>query len=122
MLITRVLQKVAAEAPRRRGLPEARYLWLTAQLIPNRVVQDRALKPIGVLQVLAYIIVAGCWAVVLTWKWSNIKDWFHAPELGARLTEVASGSGSVPLSFLVIVGGLLCITSVVVMHSVLAEE
>lgn len=122
VLISRVLRSVAAESPRRRSLPEARYFWLTARLIPNQAIQDRALKPMGILQVIAHVIVALCWAVVLTWKWSGIREWFAAPDLGARLMEAFAGAGPVSIPFLVFVGGLLCITTVVVMHSVFAED
>lgn len=122
LLVSEVLKRVAEDSPRRRTLPEARYFWLTSQLMPNRAVQERALKPMSVLQVAAHTIVALCWAFIITWKWTTIKSWVGAPDLPGRVMDAALGAGAVPLSFLAIVGGLLCITTVVVLHSVFAEE
>ncbi len=65
---------------------------------------------------------AFCWAVLITWKWPNIRSWFNAPDALARSLDAVKGAGSVPLSSLVLVGGLPCITTLVILHNVLAEE
>lgn len=122
MLVSSVLKRISAEAPRRRDLPDANYFWITWQLMPDRVDQERASKPMGFLQVLAYSIVAICWAALITWKWPQIQDWVKGPDIAGRLLEAASGSASVSFSMVFLVVGLLAITSVVIMHSVLAEE
>ena len=122
MLISAVLKRTAEDVPRRRDLPDPHYLWLTSQLMPNVAAQERALKPMGLLQIGAHTIVALCWAGVITWKWNAIRSWFDAPDAAARLLDAVFGAGSLPLSLIVLVGGLLCITTVVILHGVLAEE
>ena len=122
MLISSVLKRVAAEAPRRRELPDAHHFWITSQLMPNRAVQERVSRPMGVLQVLAYTVVAICWAGLITWKWPQIQNWVQGPDVTGRLLDAASGAASVSFSMVFLVGGLLAITRVVIMHSVLAEE
>ena len=122
MLITSALKRVAEDAPRRRDLPEASYFWLTSQLMPNRVVEDRALKPLGILQIAAYSVVAICWALLITLKWPQIQNWVNGPDVATKLLDAARGAAPISFSMLFLVGGLLAITSVVILHNVFAEE
>jgi hypothetical protein len=105
-------------------LPDPSVVWLKAQLLRDIAVADRATRPMNSIQMSAYLIVAACWAAVLTWKWDVIERWLHRLTpgrfvLGASTDAAAS---SISVTFL---GALIVLSSVTIMvalHTILAEE
>ena len=49
-------------------LPDPAVLWLKARLLQSNAAVERASLPITRLQIAAYLIIAACWAALLTWK------------------------------------------------------
>jgi hypothetical protein len=114
----------AAMPDREHILPDPSVVWLKAQLLRDMAVADRATRPMNSIQMSAYLIVAACWAAVLTWKWDVIERWLHRLTpgrfvLGASTDAAAS---SISVTFL---GALIVLSSVTIMvalHTILAEE
>ena len=99
-------------------------LWLKARLLQSNAAVERAALPITRLQIAAYLIIAACWAALLTWKSAALQLWINhfSPShvlLGATSAE-ATASLSVTALFAVIV--LASATVGVAMHTILAEE
>jgi hypothetical protein len=105
-------------------LPDPAVLWLKARLLQSNAAVERASLPITRLQIAAYLIIAACWAALLTWKSAALQVWVNrfSPAhviLGATGTD-ATASLSVTVLFAVIV--LASATVGVAMHTILAEE
>ena len=102
-------------------LPEPSVLWLKAQILGGRVAVDRASRPLNVLQIVAYLFVAGGWAAMLTWKWADLQRWL----LGFTPTEIAHSlaqSASLSITFLLTVVVLATMTVMLALHTILAED
>jgi hypothetical protein len=104
-------------------LPDPAVLWLKARLLQSNAAVQRASLPITRLQIAAYLIIAACWAALLTWKSAALQIWINrfSPShvlLGAGAD--ATASLSVTVLFAVIV--LASATVGVAMHTILAEE
>jgi hypothetical protein len=105
-------------------LPDPAVLWLKARLLQSNAAVERASLPITRLQIAAYLIIAACWAALLTWKSAALQVWINhfSPThviLGATGAD-ATASLSVTVLFAVIV--LASATVGVAMHTILAEE
>ena len=115
-----------AELPDREHLlPDPSVVWLKAQLLRDIANADRATRPMTNLQMGAYLIVAACWAGVLTWKWDSISHWLHRLTpgqvvLGTSIDVAGSTSFSIMFVFAIVV--LLSLTIMVALHTILAEE
>jgi hypothetical protein len=109
---------------RQHILPDPAVLWLKAKLLQSKMVVDRASLPITRLQIAAYLIIAACWAALLTWKSSALQLWINhfSPGhlvLGATGAE-ATKSLSLGVLFAIVI--LSSATMGVAMHTILAEE
>jgi hypothetical protein len=105
-------------------LPDPAVLWLKARLLQSKTAVERASLPITRLQIAAYLIIAACWAALLTWKSAALQLWINhfSPThviLGATGAD-ATASLSVTVLFALIV--LASATVGVAMHTILAEE
>ena len=105
-------------------LPDPAVLWLKARLLQSKAAVERASLPITRLQIAAYLIIAACWAALLTWKSAALQLWINrfSPThviLGATGAD-ATASLSVTVLFALIV--LASATVGVAMHTILAEE
>lgn len=99
---------------RTHPLPDPSLLWLKARLLQNRAAVERVSLPITRLQIAAYIVVAACWAALLTWKSSAVEAWLSG--------RVLLGSVPFSLTVVVIILMLASATVAVAMHTILAEE
>lgn len=105
-------------------LPDPAVLWLKARLLQSNAAVERAALPINRLQIAAYLIIAACWAGLLTWKSAALQLWINrfSPAhviLGATGAD-ATASLSVTVLFALLV--LASATVGVAMHTILAEE
>jgi hypothetical protein len=105
-------------------LPDPAVLWLKARLLQSNAAVERAALPITRLQIAAYLIIAACWAALLTWKSAALQVWINrfSPThviLGATGAD-ATASLSVTVLFALLV--LASATVGVAMHTILAEE
>lgn len=99
---------------RTHALPDPALLWLKARLMQNRAAVERVSLPITRAQIAAYVVVAACWAALLTWKSAALESW-----IGGKMLLT-----SLPFSLSVVVTVLMLASATVVlaMHTILAEE
>lgn len=111
----------ARMSDREHILPDPAIIWLKAKLLQNTKEVNRVTRPITVMQMAAYAIVAAGWAVVLLWKWDAIEAWLHTFTPSGMVARVA-GAQSLSMSFFAIVLVLASMTVTLAMHTILAEE
>ena len=116
------MAQLARPDERRHKLPDPSVVWLKAQLLGGTSSAERVTRPLNVVQVVAYAVVAAGWATVLTWKWNDLQRWFMSLT-PSGLAEGLSGSGaSLSVSILGILVMLATVTVVLAFHTILAEE
>jgi len=118
------MQQFAAIDDRQHGLPDPGTLWVKAKLLQTQAAMDRAARPITRVQIAAYLIVAGGWAALVTWKWSALSAWLNSftPShiiLGAAGAQAAT---SLSMTFFMAVIALASVTVMLAFHTILAEE
>jgi hypothetical protein len=118
------MQQFAAIDDRKHGLPDPGTLWVKAKLLQTQAAMDRASRPITRVQIASYLIVAGGWAALVTWKWSALSAWLNSftPQhiiLGAAGAQAAT---SLSMTFLMAVIALASVTVMLAFHTILAEE
>jgi hypothetical protein len=116
------MTEMARVEPRQHALPDPSVVWLKAQLLRQMAAADRASRPITIFQLVAYAVVAGGWAALVTWKWSALVEWVGS-WTPMHLVVTASGH-STPPSPAFFVGMLLLstMTAVLALHTILAED
>src|SRR5215472_15635228 len=72
------LKRLASIEDRAPKLPDANTLWVRAKLMQSTAAMERASRPITRFQIAAYLIVAGSWAALLTWKWNALQAWINS--------------------------------------------
>jgi hypothetical protein len=105
-------------------LPDPAVLWLKAKLLQSNAAVERASLPITRLQIASYLIIAACWAALLTWKSSTLQAWINHFSPGHMILGAAGAetSASLSLSVLFAIIVLASATVGVAMHTILAEE
>jgi hypothetical protein len=103
---------------REHRLPDPSIVWLKAKLMQGTAEASRATRPLTIIQMVSYLVVAGGWASVLMWKWDAIEKWIH----GLTPTGVISNTASLSLSFFGIVFVLASMTVMLALHTILAED
>jgi hypothetical protein len=115
------MSELSAIDERQHILPDPAVLWLKSRLLQNRIAVDRAAMPITQLQIAAYLIIAACWATLLTWKSAALQSWIaHLP--GRFILGASGASAAMPLTIVVALIALSSATVAVAMHTILAEE
>jgi len=107
-----------------RRLPDANSIWVKAKLLQSTAAAERASLPVTRVQVVSYLIVAGSWAALVTWKWSTLLAWINSLTpahiiLGAAGAETAR---SLSLTFVMALIALASVTVILAFHTILAEE
>ena len=72
----------------REPLPDAKIVWLRAQIAGETARRDRVLAPVMLARILVQVIIGVCSAGWLFWKW---------PEIGSALTRLVATLYPVPL-------------------------
>jgi hypothetical protein len=105
-------------------LPDPAVLWLKAKLLGTSAAVARAGLPITRLQIAAYLIIAACWAALLTWKSSALQLWINHFSPGHMILGAtgAETTTSLSLGVLFAIAILASATVGVAMHTILAEE
>lgn len=115
------MQRFSRTSERRPSLPDASVVWLKAQLLRSTLMAERVSRPLNVLQITSYLLVAGGWAAVLNWKWTDLQRWLFSftPD-----QVIGGAAGSVALSVPLLMGvvGLASMTLMLALHTILAEE
>jgi hypothetical protein len=116
------MNRFARTNERQHRLPDASVVWLKAQLLRGTVMAERVSRPLNILQVVAYVVVAGGWAALVTWKWAELQNWMltFTPRyvVGGLAGTQTAISG--PLMLAVVV--LASMTVMLALHTILAEE
>jgi len=115
----------AAMPDREHPLPDPSVVWLKAQLLRDIAIADRATRPMTSIQMGAYLIVAACWAAVLTWKWAAVDHWLQRLSPGRMVLGASAdvaASASISFTFVIALIVLCSITIMVALHTILAEE
>ena len=118
------MQAFAKIDDRRRPLPDANTLWVKARLLQSTAAMERASRPITRVQIAAYVIVAGSWAALLTWKWNSLSAWLNtfSPSRIVLAGAGASAATSLSLTFFMMLIALASVTVMLAFHTILAEE
>ncbi|HYI07688.1 MAG TPA: hypothetical protein VEK57_01345 [Thermoanaerobaculia bacterium] len=105
---------------REHMLPDPAIIWLKAKLLQGTVDTDRATRPLDLVQMLAYLVVAAGWAALLTWRWSTVELWVRS--LTPSGVQDVIGAGALSMSFFALVFVLASMTVMLGLHAILAEE
>ncbi|HEY0157695.1 MAG TPA: hypothetical protein VGF28_10460 [Thermoanaerobaculia bacterium] len=115
------MTRFARIGDREHMLPDPSVLWLKAKLLQGTIDANRAARPMDVVQMIAYVVVAGGWATVLLWRWSAIEAWMHRLTPAGMVQSVARAE-SLSMSFFAILFVLASMTVMLALHTILAEE
>lgn len=113
------LSKVDA---RQKSLPDPGVVWLKAQLLGGSAVADRIARPLNIIQMIAYGVVAAGWVALMTWKWGDLQRWLGSltpSGVAEGLGGTGAGLSGGVLMMLIV---LSTVTVVVAFHTILAEE
>ena len=115
------MKRLAQVDERQRKLPDPAVVWLKAQLLRGGALAERAARPLTIVQIVAYIVVAAGWASVLTWKWADLQQWILRFTPSGMVQGMAH-STSLSIAFLLMVVVLASMTVMLALHTILAED
>ena len=115
------MSRFARISDREHVLPDPQIVWLKAQLIQGPAEVARVSRPMNVLQLVAYLVVAGGWAALLTWKWDAVQAWVKGLTPAGMVQNMATGQ-SLSMSFFALLLVLATMTVTLALHTILAEE
>lgn len=115
------MTRFAGMRDREHVLPDPSIVWLKARLLQGSLDVARASRPMNAAQLLAYLVVAGGWAGLLTWKWDAIQSWLNSLT-PAALVNAGANAPSLSMSFFALIFVLGSMTVMVAMHTILAED
>ena len=116
------MQSIKEEPLGEPNLPSADFLWLKAQVLQQQKLAERAIEPMTFVQRIAYLVVAFCWALLITWKWPTIHLLTESFDASKLLALSFSGIAPGTLTFIVVLLGLTSVTAALTLHSVFAGE
>ena len=102
-------------------LPDPAIVWLKAKLLQGSADASRASRPLDVIQLVAYTIIAGGWAALLMWRWDAIKVWLGCLT-PAAVVNTGARAESLSMSFFAMLFVLASFTVMLALHTMLAEE
>lgn len=114
------MDRFASIGDREHRLPDASIVYLKAKLLQGTLDVRRASRPMDVVQMIAYLVVAGGWAALLTFKWKAIEAWLRAMSPSAIVLQHSTESLSVSLIAFVVL--LASMTVMLALHTIMAEE
>lgn len=115
------MQSLAHVSTEEHPLPQASYVWWKAQLLEQQAAEERAIRPLLITQGFIYIAAVVSMAFVSLWKMPQLLQWFTTlrQPLG-QSAPLLNSSGALPLIF--IGTGLLCLTVLLLLRSILLED
>jgi hypothetical protein len=102
-------------------LPDPSIVWLKAKLFQGNADAGRAGRPLDIVQMLAYMVVAGGWAALLTWRWDRVEAWLHRLPPSGMIASAARAD-SLSMSFFALLFILGSMTVTLALHTILADE
>ena len=115
------MSRFARISDREHILPDPQIVWLKAQLLQGAIDVARVSRPLNFLQLVAYLVVAGGWAALLTWKWDAVTAWMRGLTPTGMVQNMATGQ-SLSMSFFAMLVVLGTMTVTLALHTILAEE
>ena len=115
------IDRFAKIETRERPLPDPAVVWLKAHVLRGTVAVERVARPMRAFHFVAYMLVAGGWAALLTWKWNALQQWLLSFSPTHALTNAVSGT-QLSVTFFLTIFVLSSITIVLALHTILAEE
>ena len=115
------MTRFARISDREHILPDPQVVWLKAQLLQVSADVARVSRPLNFLQLVAYVIVAGGWAALLTWKWDAVAHWLNGLTPKGMVENMAAGQ-SLSMSVFALLIVLATMTVSLAMHQILAED
>lgn len=115
------MSRFARISDREHILPDPQLVWLKAQLLQTSADVARASRPLNFLQLVSYLVVAGGWAALLTWKWEAVERWVSGLTPTGMVQNMATGQ-SLSMSFFALLIALATMTVTLALHTILAEE
>ena len=115
------LTRFAKVGDREHLLPDPQIVWLKAQLLQGTSDVARLSGPINFVQLVSYLVVAGGWAALLTWKWNVVEAWLTRLTPTGIMQNVARGE-SLSVTFVALMLVLATMTVTLALHTILAEE
>ncbi|HEX8616954.1 MAG TPA: hypothetical protein VF911_05130 [Thermoanaerobaculia bacterium] len=106
---------------REHRLPDPAVIWLKAKLLQGVADVDRVSRPMDIVQLVAYAVVAGGWAGLLLWRWDMIEAWLRTFTPFGMVESVARAE-TLSVSFFALLFVLASMTVMVALHTILAEE
>jgi hypothetical protein len=116
------MHRFAAIVDREHRLPDASIVFLKAKLLQGSADLRRASRPMDIVQMISYLVVAGGWASLLTWKWKAVEAWLHGFTPTSILLQNTTRTESLSMSFFALVLVLASITVMLALHTIMAEE
>lgn len=120
LAVARALRELSHADAVDRPVADPRVLWLKAQLAPRRAPAAASEKTAGG-SAMVWIAVAACWAVLLAWRWSELRGLLDRLSLG-KLMMSGGDLGAVPMTSLVVVAVMAAVTLAIMLHQVFVEE
>lgn len=115
------MSRFAGMSDREHILPDPSIVWLKAKLLQGTVDAAKAARPLNMVQIVAYLVVASGWAAVMTWKWDAVQAWLRSLTPTAVVTA-GSAAPSLSMSFFALVFVLASGTVMLALHTIMAEE
>ena len=115
------MSRFARISDREHILPDPQIVWLKAKLLQGTADVARVSRPLTILQMVAYLVVAGGWAALLTWKWDSVQQWVNGLTPTGMVQNMAAGQ-SLSMSFFALLIALATMTVTLALHTILAEE
>jgi hypothetical protein len=115
------MTRFAKISDREHPLPDPQIVWLKAQVLQGVADAARVARPMTVVQMVSYLVVAGGWAALMTWKWDAVAMWLRGFTPTGLVQNVARGE-SLSMSFFAFVFVLASMTATLALHTIMAEE
>jgi hypothetical protein len=115
------MTRFAKISDREHPLPDPQIVWLKAQLLQGVADAARVARPMTIVQMVSYLVVAGGWAALMTWKWDAVATWLRGFTPTGIVQNVARGE-SLSMSFFAFVFVLASMTVMLALHTIMAEE
>jgi len=118
------MQQFAGIDDQERRLPDASSIWVKAKLLQSAAAAERAVLPITRTQIVAYVVIAACWAALLNWKWVALSAWFRGLTPTHMILHAAGAetAATVSATFFAALIALASVTVMLAFHTILAEE
>jgi len=116
------MTRFAKISDREHRLPDPQLVFLKARLLHANADAARVARPITLVQMAAYLVVAGGWVALLTWKWDAVAAWLRGLTPTGMVQNMAGGGQSLSLWFFAVVFVLASMTATLALHTIMGED